>query len=30
VFWHSVEHLTETGDVAPGFGPVDAEIEEDR
>ena len=21
--WHSVEHVTETGDAAPGFGPLD-------
>jgi hypothetical protein len=21
--WHSVAHVTETGDAAPGFGPFD-------
>ncbi len=29
VLWHSVMHLTESGDVAPGFGNFDAEIDEE-
>jgi hypothetical protein len=27
VFWQAIQHVTETGDVAPGFGPIDAGIE---
>jgi hypothetical protein len=26
VFWHTIEHLTEGGDVAPGFGPFRSEV----
>jgi hypothetical protein len=27
--WHSVQHVTETGDVAPGLGPFTARLEEE-
>jgi hypothetical protein len=28
VFWHGIQHLTESGDVAPGFGEVETNVEE--